>query len=289
MNDRYHRNILLFGEEGQHRLRQAKVTIAGAGGLGSPVAQHLALLGVGEAGLIDDEDLSESNRNRFVGARHDDPVPGSLKVALVARNIREINPDVNVIECPHALVSPEAFDLIKRSEYVIGCFDDDGPRFILNELCAAYSKHYIDLASDVADGRSYGGRVCVSWDGKGCLHCLGELDPVAVRKYLSSTEEKERKDAIYGIKTAALGQTGPSIAPLNGVIAALGVMELMVAVTGMRPPSRFLDFKGHLGTVNSRRDKPDEGCPYCQNRGRGAALDVERYLRIPHLRLPRDK
>ncbi len=287
MSERYHRNILLFGEEGQQKLGKAKVVIAGVGGLGSQVVQHLALLGVGEERLIDDEELAESNRNRFVGARDTDPVPGSLKVALAARNVREINPDVNVIECPRALVTPEAFDLIKSATHVFGCFDEDGPRFILNELCAAYAKPYIDLASDVADARAYGGRVCVSWNGNGCLHCMRELDPEAVKKYLSSSQERERRNAIYGINTAALGRAGPSVAPINGVIAALGVTEFMVGVTGLREPSRFLDFKGHLGTVNTRRDRPDDDCPYCLARGQGAALDVERYLRIPHLWLPR--
>lgn len=288
MNGRYDRNIRLFGEEGQQKLRAAKVVLAGAGGLGSPLAQHLALLGVGQVGVIDDEELDDTNRNRFVGARHDDPVPGSFKVALVARHIREINPDVDVVECMSALVSPESFDLIKKADYVFGCFDGDGPRFILNELCAAYVKPYIDLASDVPDAKSYGGRVCICWDGNGCLHCLHELDNDAVRRYLTSTEAGDRIDAIYGINRTALGRIGPSVAPLNGVIASLAAMEFMVAVTGLRPAVRFLDYKGHLGTVSNRRDQPDSECYYCKCvRGQGAAAEVERYLNMPHLRAPR--
>ena len=50
--------------------RQAKVTLIGVNGLGSPLAQHLALLGVGSVTLVDDEELDETNRNRFIGARH---------------------------------------------------------------------------------------------------------------------------------------------------------------------------------------------------------------------------
>jgi molybdopterin/thiamine biosynthesis adenylyltransferase len=60
MNDlpmRYNRNILLFGKEGQEKLRRTKTLIAGIGGLGSPLAQHLTLLGVGQVTLIDDEEL----------------------------------------------------------------------------------------------------------------------------------------------------------------------------------------------------------------------------------------
>lgn len=106
MNDvaaRYDRNVRLFGEEGQRKLLSTRVVIAGAGGLGSPSAQHLALLGVGKIALIDDDELDETNRNRFVGARHNDPVPGSSKVALAARLIKEINPDIETLASPSRL------------------------------------------------------------------------------------------------------------------------------------------------------------------------------------------
>jgi molybdopterin/thiamine biosynthesis adenylyltransferase len=79
MPDRYHRNILLFGAEGQRKLRNTSVFIGGAGGLGSALSQHLALLGVKRVTPADYDELDESNRNRFVGARHGDPVPGSAK------------------------------------------------------------------------------------------------------------------------------------------------------------------------------------------------------------------
>jgi len=89
---RYDRNMRLFGEAGQRKIRGSNVTVIGVGGLGSPLVQHLALLGVGGITPIDDEELDETNRNRFVGARHDDPVPGSSKVrshlVSCARSIR---------------------------------------------------------------------------------------------------------------------------------------------------------------------------------------------------------
>jgi molybdopterin/thiamine biosynthesis adenylyltransferase len=285
---RYHRNVMLFGEEGQRKLRQTKVVIAGVGGLGSPLAQHMALLGVEEVGLIDDEELDDTNRNRFIGARADDPVPGSPKVSLAARLIHEINPQVRTRTRRYTLVTPESFELIKAADWVFGCFDEDGPRFILNEICAAYAKSYADLASDVPASGEYGGRICVSHEGDGCLHCLGLLDEDDVNNYLRSTEERARIAAIYGVPVAALGQTGPSVSPLNGVIASLAATEFMVAVTGMRKPSRVLQYRGHLGTVNTSRDQPDADCFYCRGiRGEGAGADIERYLRIPHLRKAR--
>jgi molybdopterin-synthase adenylyltransferase len=158
----------------------------------------------------------------------------------------------------------------------------DGPGAILNELCAAYGKNYIDLASDVPEPGVYGGRVCVSWNGEGCLSCMGELDGRAVQRYLQSDQQHEVEDRIYGVNRAALGQKGPSVSPLNGVIAALATTEFMAAVTGLRKPKKLLNYRAHLGTVTVRNDCAAD-CYICKGiRGQGEAADVERYLRIPH-------
>lgn len=284
LSARYDRNIRLFGEEGQRKLRTTKVLIVGVGGLGSPSAQHMALLGVAQAALADDEELDETNRNRFAGARHDDPVPGSPKVVLAARFIREINPDVIAIPLEFSLVTPEVFAAVREADWVFGCFDADGPRFILNELCAAYAKPYIDLASDVPEGGAYGGRVCVAADGHGCLYCLNQLDEKDVQYYLATDEELVRQAAIYGIPLQDLGEAGPSVSPINGVIASLAATEFMVAVTGMRPPTRLQEYRGQISKVVVSTDPPRPDCYFCKGiRGTGANADVERYLRMRHL------
>ena len=60
--ERYDRNIRFFGKDGQRKSQQTRVALIGVGGLGSPVAQHLALLGVGSVTLVDDEELDETRR-----------------------------------------------------------------------------------------------------------------------------------------------------------------------------------------------------------------------------------
>jgi hypothetical protein len=284
-DERYDRNIRLFGEEGQRKLRQTSVTFVGVGGVNSPFAQHAALLGVGEANFVEPQELDNTNRNRFVGARHDDPVPGSPKASVAARMVREINPDVAVTEVQADLVSEEAFAAVKAADWVVGGFDHDGPRHILNELCAAYRKPYIDLAADIPEPGIYGGRVCVSLNGNGCLHCLGLLDERDVRNYLSSEPERAEIARIYGVPLEALGAIGPSVSPINAVVAGLAATEFMVAVTGMRAPQRLITYRGYLGTVSVSKDEPAPDCYYCKAiRGTGAKADVERYLRMPHLR-----
>jgi len=284
VRERDSRSALLFGTEGQRKIRATSVVVAGDGGLGSALIEHLALLGVRKIAEIDKEELDETNRNRFIGARITDPVPGTSKVSISHRLIRQTDPDVASDPISQGLVSEQAFAAIRDADWVFGCFDDDGPRAILNELTAAYAKPYIDLASDVPEPGIYGGRICVSIDGNGCLECLGQLDRKAVRRYLESPEQRRAEDKIYGVTKEALERKGPSVSPINGVVASLAAMEFMVAVTGLRPPKLLLEYRGHLSKVVVITDQPRADCPRCKGLwNTGEKADIERYLRIAHL------
>ncbi|MDX2186712.1 MAG: ThiF family adenylyltransferase [Opitutaceae bacterium] len=283
-SDRYERSIRLFGKEGQDKLRATRAVVVGVSGLGSPLVQHLALLGIAHITLVEPEELDDTNRNRFVGARADDPVPGSPKTMLAARLIRETNPDVGVLPLQQGLVSVEAFAAIRQTDWVFGCLDHDGPRFVLNELCSAYEKVYLDMASDVVVGGAYGGRVCVADGRNGCLVCRDLLDFDDVRHWLESPEDQAVREAIYGVNREVLDGRGPSVAPLNGVIASLGAMEFMVGVTGMRRSRGCLNYRAHMATVSDATALERKAyCPYCADRGNAAAFDPERYLRMSHL------
>ena len=284
LEERYDRNIRLFGKDGQDRLRRTDATAIGAGGLGSMLIEQLAYLGLRRVFAVDPDMLDESNRNRLAGAKGSDPIPGTFKVAIAARHVREINPEIEVIPLPVNLVSEAAFNAVRQAHFVFGCLDHDGPRFILNELCAAYSKPYIDLASDVTGPTTYGGRVYVNMDGTGCLQCHDVLDLHDVRRYLQSEREQAAIEAIYGIDRRVLGDTGPAVAPINGIVASMAALEFMVAVTGMREPTRHINLRGHQSKVLVSTDNPVGDCPVCKGiRGLGAEADCERYLRIPHL------
>ena len=199
-SSRYDRNIRFFGKEGQDRLAATHVAVVGIGGLGTHVVQQLALLGVGRLTLIDPEELDHTNFNRYIGVRHDDPVPGTLKVQIGERLTKETNPQIQVTPIARSLVSRDAFDGIFASDYVFGCLDNEGARLILTELCAAYSKPYLDLASDILAGEppQYGGRICVAWDGNGCLICYSELDVAEAQTDRCETRRPELGRPIPG-------------------------------------------------------------------------------------------
>lgn len=279
-NERFDRNIRFFGREGQDRLAAAAVAVVGIGGLGTHVVQQLALLGVRRIFLIDHEELDETNRNRYVGVRHDDPVPGTLKVNIGARVVSEANPATEVVPIPQELRSPAAFAAIRASDYVFGCLDHDGPRLILTELCSAYSRPYFDLASDIsADGSTYGGRVVVTWNGGGCLMCFGELDSRALQLHFAGGQREDHA-AIYGVPLEELDDTGPSVVSVNGVVASLGVTEFMLVAAGVRDtPRRLLTYRANMGSVTLPTVDLATDCYYCSGiRGKGSAAQVERYL-----------
>jgi len=281
-NERFDRQVRFFGKEGQLRLAAVRVAVVGVGGLGNLVAQQLALLGVGGLILIDSEELAETDKNRNPAARHDDPIPGTLKVDIGERMVKTVDPEIQVEKIYDSLVSARAFDVLVRADYVFGCLDSEGARLILNELCAAYTRPYFDLASDILPGNppNYGGRVCVAWDGHGCIACYGLLDIEEAQADLAGPEAKRDRDALYGVTHEALDHTGPSVVSINGVVASLGVMEFMVAVTGIRPPKPVITYHGHTGKVTVSTNEPLPNCYYCKGiRGKGDSLDVQRYIR----------
>ncbi len=117
---RFDRSIRFFGHEGQQRLQATRIGVVGAGGLGTHVLQQLALLGVGALIVVDPEELDDTNRNRYVSARHDDLVPGTLKVDIAERLVASINPQVIVTKVPFSLMSSEALDALESVTHVFG-------------------------------------------------------------------------------------------------------------------------------------------------------------------------
>ena len=281
-DDRFNRNELFFGKEGQQKLRDSRCAIIGVSGLGTHVAQQIALLGVGAIDLVEPKELSKDNRNRFIGARHTDPIPGTPKTAIAKRLINQIDPIIEVVTVADGFVSSAGYDALRRAEYIFGCVDNEGSRLILTEVCAAYAKTYIDLSTDIdpmSEPMKYGGRVHFGLNGESCLICMGELDLREAGRDLESEALRRNRDAIYGVRTSALDQVGPSVVSINGVVASLAVTEFMAHVTGIRASRRLLTYHGHTGKVTISTDSPKEECYYCKGLwAKGAAADVEHYI-----------
>jgi molybdopterin/thiamine biosynthesis adenylyltransferase len=279
--DRYNRQELLFGREGQKKIRKSYVGIVGAGGLGSHLIQQLAFLGVGKMVIIDPDTMKETDLNRLIGSCQNDVTTEAKKVDIALRTVHSIDPSIDVNVISKNLIEEESFSEIKKCGYVFGCVDNDGARLALNELCVAFEIPYFDLASDIQVENSnviYGGRIFVNNDSNGCLYCYNLISTSQARQYLMSPHAQTDEKAIYGIPREYLGQTGPAVVSINGVIVSLAVTEFMVMIVGLRPSNRLLQYYGHRGIVNKSVDEPSPDCYYCkQVRGRRENADVDRY------------
>ena len=143
MTGRYDRQTLLpeIGQEGQHRLKQARVLIVGIGGLGSPAALYLAGAGVGTLGLVDDDRVSLTNLHRQV--LYTQSEVGQPKVRCAARRLKALNPEVQTEEYAVRLAPKNAYGIISRYDIVIDGCDNPATRYLLSDTCAALHIPYI--------------------------------------------------------------------------------------------------------------------------------------------------
>jgi molybdopterin/thiamine biosynthesis adenylyltransferase len=265
------RNIALFGSEGQTRIARTKVTIVGLGGLGAPLAQDLAYLGVLNYQLVDGDLVTPSSLNRLKGATPTDL--GAKKVVVARRMIEAIQPTARVEDIDAWLLEapPEA---ITDADVVFGCLDRDIHRVDLIKVCTEAGVPMFDLATDVvADGDAlvYGGRVLWSGRGERCPYCMDLLDQEAMRRDSLTPAQRDDYDKIYGVPKHQLADTGPSVVSINGVVASAAVTEFMVWVTGLRAPRTLLTYRADQGSMRISLDRPAAGCPYCSAGGRNAA------------------
>lgn len=280
-DERFSRHLDIFGELGQAELAATDVTVVGASGLGTPTLLYLAFLGPKRLRIIEPGYLKDSGRNRNFAARTTDPTDITRKVDIAARMVRTRSPETRVDVIADRLESQDAFEAIQASEYMLGCVDKDGARFVLNELCLAFEKTLIDMATDVqAETAEFGGRIAVVRPGEGCLCCLGLLDSNDVRRYLSSPGELDNEAAAYGVPTSRLAaRTGPSVATINGIVAGLGVTEFWADVTKIRPTHRLTTYLGLETVLRKSADTPDPNCYYCRVvRGSGHRSGVYRHI-----------
>lgn len=132
---RYSRHLLLseVGLEGQRRLRQAKVLIVGAGGLGSPTALYLAAAGIGEIGLVDFDRVDLSNLQRQVLYTTADV--GERKIEAARQRLSAMNPGVRVVPHEAPLSSTNALEILRPYDVVVDGTDNFPTRYLVNDAC----------------------------------------------------------------------------------------------------------------------------------------------------------
>ena len=153
MNHKYHRQTLLpeIGEEGQQKLKQAKVLIVGVGGLGCPIALYLATAGVGCLGLIDDDVVSLSNLHRQV--LYDEANIEQPKAQCAVRHLQKKNSDIELTAYPMRLTKGNAETLIRDYDIVVDGCDNHATRYLISDVCHRLQKPYVYAAIGAFQGQ----------------------------------------------------------------------------------------------------------------------------------------
>lgn len=134
MEDRWARTRLLLGEDALHRLAQARVMVVGLGGVGSYAAEALARAGIGNLVLVDHDRVVMSNINRQLVALTS--TLGQPKAEVMAKRVKDINPECNVEACAIRCSRETVNDLLKRDlDYVVDAIDSVPDKVCLIKEC----------------------------------------------------------------------------------------------------------------------------------------------------------
>ena len=152
-DDRYHRQTSLeaIGIDGQRRLRQARVLVVGAGGLGSPLIEYLAAAGVGSIGIVDDDTVSASNLNRQI--LYYPSQEGKPKANCAADVVRRMNPDCKVQAYRMRLTDSNASDLFGKYDVIADCTDNLATRYVIDRHTKALGIPFVHGSLCEFEGR----------------------------------------------------------------------------------------------------------------------------------------
>src|SRR5580700_7536054 len=165
---RYSRHLILpeVGEEGQRKLKAARVLCVGTGGLGSPLALYLAAAGVGTLGLVDFDVVDASNLQRQI--IHSTADIGRKKLDSAAEKLKALNPNLNVIKHDTMLSSANALDILKDYDVIADGTDNFPTRYLVNDACVLLGKPNVYGSIFRFEGQA---SVFATKDGP-CYRCL---------------------------------------------------------------------------------------------------------------------
>jgi len=237
---RYSRHIIMpqVGPQGQRKLRNAKVLVIGAGGLGGPVALYLALAGVGKIGLVEFDVVDLSNLQRQV--LHQTADINRPKIISAKETLEAYNPHVQVAMHHMPITSDNAMEIIADYDIVVNGADNFATRYLVNDACYLSGKTLVDGAILLFDGQA-----TVYEPGKGCYRCLYP-DPPPPGLVPSCAE------------AGVLGA-------ITGIVGSIQATEVFKRILGIGNPlvNRLLLIDALTMEFRTMKTRQDPNCPLC--------------------------
>ena len=277
------RQALLHGAGGNTRLRDAHVAVVGAGGLGAPIVQTLAHLGVGAITVVDPDVVEESNRSRIVGARpadagdpertpdEDGVVPaawaeaidgcGTPKAEVLGRVVSDIDPSIYYHGIHEEVQAPKALEQVVAADVIVTGTDTATSRRFVSEAAQQYLRPLFNAGTDIdvdddAGLRSIATSFQVSGANRACLDCLDAINEDRI-----DAEGEDEDNLEYGLELVAGEQ--PSVITINQEPVQRLTFALHRFLTGL-----LADRHGfRTGTYSATSDRlvsDAEATPDCQ-------------------------
>jgi len=233
--ERYDRQIMIrgIGEGGQEKLKQAKVIIAGSGGLGSPISIYLAAAGVGTIRIVDNDRVELSNLNRQI--LHWDKDIGRSKVNSAVEKLSQLNQGAKIEAVEETISEDNVSQLVAGFNIIIDAMDNLPARYLLNK---AAIENRIPFVHGAVHG--FEGRVMTIIPGKtACLRCVYRGTP------------PQEKFPVIGVTPAVIG-----------CIQATEVIKYIVGI-GKLLTNRLLIYDGLNMKFTEFSLKRDLNCEHC--------------------------
>jgi sulfur-carrier protein adenylyltransferase/sulfurtransferase len=238
---RYSRHLIIpdVGMAGQKRMKNAKVLVVGAGGLGSPALMYLAAAGIGTLGIVDFDVVEESNLQRQV--IHGQSDVGRSKAESARDSVEEINPLVEVVLHTERLDSSNVMEIFAEYDLIVDGTDNFATRYLVNDACVLLGKPYVWGSIYRFDGQA-----SVFWSEHGpCYRCLYPEPPPP--GMVPSCAE----GGVLGVLCASIG--------------SIQVNEAIKIITGIGEPivGRLMIYDALEMTYRSVKVRKDPECPLC--------------------------
>lgn len=252
---RYSRHLSLpnVGVDGQQRLKDARVLIVGAGGLGSPTALYLAAAGVGTIGLVDFDVVDVTNLQRQL--LHGTADVGRPKLDSARDRLQDINPHTNVMTHAVRLAADNALDILRDYDIVIDGTDNFATRYLINDACVLLGKLNVYGSIFRFDGQA---SVFAAPTGP-CYRCLYPEPPPP------GMVPNCAEGGVFGVLPGLVG----TIQATETVKLILGVGEPLIG-TLLMIDTLTMQFR-------SLRIGRDPHCPACGTRTMTALIDYDEF------------
>lgn len=276
----FDRQVRAFGNDAQQLLTGLNIGIVGLGGTGSPIAEQLCRLGVGNLYLFDGDKFEDTNVNRVYGSSIKDA--GEYKVIIAKNHIERIGLGTNVYAYPRHITHLDSAMALRDCDIIFGCTDKELPRAILQQLALRYSIPVIDLGVlvDSNDGKilSVHGRVTMLKAGEACLFCRGRISAERIR--IETLSDEDRQKQIKDGYAPELETHAPAVIAFTSGTASFAISELLQRLTGFmgeeRQSSEVL-IAFDLSRIRTNRVSPNPDC-MCVDQAIWGAADTKPFL-----------